>query len=192
MALRRTLHYVSARHGDKYGPEYVTALKKQVPGLVCLGDDRPLRSDLQGWWCILEPFAPWNADLRPCIWFDLDTFVLGPLQPFDRLDKTQYWMINDFNRPKFGECGIMLVPDSPLCDEIWDNRGNPRVGTPPGEYLRQFPHRRLNREISGIYSYKNHCRESRPEDARIVCFHGRPNPHEVKQGWARDYWNTMI
>jgi len=189
--MRRALHYVSARHGDKYGPEYTEALKKQVPGLVCLGDDRPLQSELGGWWCILEPFAPWNADLRPCVWFDLDTYVFGPLDVFNRLDKTQYWMIDNFNEPKNGECGIMLVPDSPLCDEIWENRGDPKMSAPPGNYLRNFPHRRLNREISGIYSYKNHCRESRPDDARIICFHGQPKPTTLKPGWAKDYWHTI-
>ena len=33
----------------------------------------------------------------------------------------------------------------------------------------------------GIYSYKVDVRDGKslPDDARIVCFHGRPRPHEV-------------
>ena len=31
-----------------------------------------------------------------------------------------------------------------------------------------------------VYSYKLHCKKSIPDDASIVCFHGKPRPHEVE------------
>lgn len=103
------LRYVTARRGDKYGPEYTRALKKQVPGLIALGDDRPFMTNLENWWCKLEWFAPWNQEFRPCVWIDLDTYVFD-VSVFDQLDATKFWMIDDFNTPERGESGLMLLP----------------------------------------------------------------------------------
>ncbi len=158
-----------------------------MPGIVILGDDRPFRTDLTGWHAKMELFAPWNADLRPAIYFDLDTFVLGSLEPFKRLDKAQLWLIDNFNQPRDGESGVMLIPyNEKLCADIFTED----ISGPDGPYIQSFPHRRLNREISGIYSYKNSCREKCPDDARIICFHGEPKPTTLKDGWAKDYWTT--
>lgn len=191
MGQRQPLQYVTARWGDKYGPEYVTALKNQVPGLVCLGDDRPLLSNYEYWWCILEPFAPWNADLRPALWIDLDTYIFDA-RPFDNLDPFHFWMIRDFNRPDEGECGLMLVPDSPISDLIWTSRPEkPIPRSPAGAYLRQFPHRYIQDRIDGIYSYKKHCIDQLPADAVACCFHGRPKPPETK-GWSHNHWSTCL
>ena len=46
--------------------------------------------------------------------------------------------------------------------------------------------------VSGVYSYKVHIRETGalPRDARIVCFHGHPRPHEVfpVPEWMKEHW----
>ena len=43
--------------------------------------------------------------------------------------------------------------------------------------------------VSGIYSYKYHCQEKLPDDARIVCFHGRPRPIEtIHLEWVKNNW----
>jgi hypothetical protein len=183
------LQTIAVRQGDKFGIEYSLALKHQVPGITVLGDDRPFRTELKGWHAKLELFAPWNADLRPAIYFDLDTFVLGDLSPFERLDKTQLWLIDNFNSPRSGESGLMLIPDNDeLCAKIFTTN----ITGPDGPYIQSFPHRRLNREIDGIYSYKRHCRERKPDDARIICFHGFPKQTDLKNGWAYLHWTTII
>lgn len=181
---------MTVRQGTKYGPEYVTALKKQVPGIVSLGDDRPLQSEFFGWHAKIELFAPWNKDLRPFLFFDLDTYVPGNLSPFNDLDLTQFWMIDDFNRPKFGESGILLVPDSEISDKIWNDRFQMNLGEGDGAFFRNFSHLRLNDAISGIYSYKLHAKAKMPHDARIICFHGKPKPPET-DGWSQRYWTLM-
>lgn len=183
------LTYLTVRQGKKYGPEYTQALKSQVPGLVCLGDDVPLRYGFTGWWAKMEVFAPENRCLRPCLFFDLDTYVLGDLSPFHSLDLRQFWLIDDFNRPDLGESGLFIAPRDGLSHEIWRQADASMIGE-DGAFLRTFPHRRLNTEISGIMSYKNHCRDG-PGDSRIVCFHGKPKPHDTK-GWAKDFWNSHI
>lgn len=181
------LHYVTARRGSKYGPEYSQALRRQIPGLVVLGEDRPFLSRYENWWCKLEVFAPWNADLRPCLWIDLDTFVFD-LTPFDDIDDTVLWMLRDFNKPDTSESGIMLVP---RFSEVWNPNLNIPAARPDAAYIRQFPHRYLQDSVSGIYSYKRHAKASRPDDAIVVCFHGRPRPHET-DGWAGIHWNEQL
>lgn len=47
-----------------------------------------------------------------------------------------------------------------------------------------------------IVSYKPHGQDKRthldavPDDARVVCFHGKPKPHEVDKGWLREHWHV--
>lgn len=188
------LTYLSVRHGNKYGPEYTEVLKKQVPGLIVLGDDREFLNPGRyiGWWSKLEIFAPENRDLRPCLFIDLDTFVFD-LTPFEDIDHEQFWMINDFHLPKIGESGLFIAPKYGISDQIWEQAEHLASQGPfqgeDGRFLRQFPHKRLNDVISGILSYKVDLVDS--PRGRIVCFHGRPKMPDA-EGWAKDRWNTLL
>lgn len=42
------------------------------------------------------------------------------------------------------------------------------------------------REMSGVKSYKYHCKNGLPEDAWVVCFHGLPKPHQINDQWVKD------
>ncbi len=44
-----------------------------------------------------------------------------------------------------------------------------------------FIETRIQDFFPGVYSYKHHCLKSLPKDAKVVCFHGHPRPHEVKR-----------
>jgi hypothetical protein len=39
-----------------------------------------------------------------------------------------------------------------------------------------------------VVSYKWHCREGLPKNARIVSVHGHPRPHQAKDYWVKNYW----
>jgi hypothetical protein len=39
-----------------------------------------------------------------------------------------------------------------------------------------------------ILSYKRDCKESLPDGAALVRFHGLPRPHEIKTPWVKEYW----
>jgi len=45
--------------------------------------------------------------------------------------------------------------------------------------------------FDGYYSYKNDCRrKGKPENARVVLFHGSPRPRNCKEKWVKDvYYN---
>lgn len=186
MELRRP---VAIRQGDKYGPEYTALMKATIPDIVVLGDDLPLKSNLTGWWAKLEIFAPWYADLRPCVVFDLDTYVLdtGAVDDLSALGDV-LWLLNDFNVPKRGESGIFIAPSD--ADEIWAGAHQARAThRGDGPYLATFPHMRIQPNVEGIMSYKVDQLYDSPKEARIVCFHGKPKPHET-EGWAREFWTT--
>lgn len=161
-----------------------------VPGIIVLGDDLPLKSSLTGWWAKLEVFAPWYANLRPCVVFDLDTYILDEtvLEEFNELQDC-LWLINDFNHPQRPESGIFIAPSDG--SEIWA-KTPAAVGLHYGDgaFLGTFPHKRLNGRIEGIQSYKVDQLYESPKNARIVCFHGKPKPHETS-GWAREHWNSL-
>ncbi len=152
----------------------------------------PLRhpGEYPGWWSKVELFRPDLADLRPMLFMDLDTFPMGGLSPLLELDSSQLWLINDFNRPEKGQTGLMVVPgDENLCQQIWEQSGGVARGTgePDARLMRKFPHKRIQDAVDGIYSYKAHGLASAPPaDARIVCFHGKPKPWDLQDGWVHD------
>lgn len=187
------MNVVCVRQGDKYGPEYVTALRRQVRefadrDLVCLGDDTELVHGFTGWHAKFELFAPEHEELRPCFYLDLDTFILAPIHELLG-SPDQLWLIRDLGSPKRSNSGLMKIPKDtseiwrgiPEWMERWRKRGLPG----DGDYLMQFPHSILQDRFGGIVSYKFSAREH--PRGRIVCFHGVPKPPQTK-GWAFEWW----
>ena len=195
-----TTHSVSPKFPDCY----VTALRNQFypHALTVLGDgedhDAPLKAFLPGWGCKAEWFAPWNRALLPAVVFDLDTFIVGDVTPFLKLDPTRLWMIRQFyQRPEIAkaESGIFVAPDNDaLCDAIWQAAQVFDFKHGDGALMRKFPHAFIPDQIDGILSYKVHKLQDRPPppSARVVCFHGKPAPADVASGWARDWWQTSL
>ncbi len=189
------MNVVTAIWGDKYSDDYVRALRAQVPGLVVLGRDYPLRDPqgYRGWWCKLEVFHPANEFLRPCLFIDLDTFVIGDLAPLLAVDDG-LWLIKNFYQTEASNSGLFVAPDSDLSDRIWresehiDTVTHGR-GKGDGDFLASFPHSRLTDEFDDILSYKVDQLYDDPKNARIVCFHGKPKPHEC-DGWAKEYFDA--
>lgn len=176
---------------EKYPESYVRALKSQIPGLTVLtqGDGLYESDRYRGWWAKLEVFRPENRPLRPCLCVDLDTFVFD-VEPILALDPERLWLIREFlGTRRRAESGLFIAPRDGISDLIWEGAKrlelHDRLGD--GAFLRTFPHSFIPDHVSGIYSYKAHCRESVPGDARVICFHGKPKPHQCG-GWAEEYW----
>ena len=189
---------VSAVWGDAFDERYVDAIKAQIPDIIVLsaGDGLYEPSRYRGWWCKLELFRPENRHLRPCLFVDLDTFVFD-LDEIRDVDASQLWLIKNFYMPEKSNSGLFVAPDTELSDKIWE--GSRRLdtqthgrGAGDGDYLATFPHKRLTDEIDGIYSYKaDHIRErGLAPNTRVVCFHGRPKPHQC-DGWAREHFESI-
>lgn len=185
------------RSGGDFAPEHVQRLARQVPGLVCLSDVEvpgvetwPLYYDWPGWWAKMELFRP---DIRgDLLYLDLDTVVLGSLSEFEVGATT---VLADFALPgKIGSGFMYLVEmDRPPvwakwaqdpqrhmreCEtqECWGDQGFLQGVLVAQRWQDVLPGR--------VVSYKMHCHNGPPKGAKVVCFHGKPRPWEVKAAWA--------
>lgn len=187
-----------------YSKAYPDSLRHQLAergyDLTILTDTeygRPLicPTRYRGWWAKLEVFRPENRDLRPCLCIDLDTFVLGDINPILDLDPERLWMLRNFFRPdldRLADSGLFIAPKYGVSDDIWRRaEGLCSFQRGDGDFLRQFRHSFIQDFVDGILSYKaDHLQES-PKKARIVCFHGRPRP-EHTEGWAKEFWESHV
>lgn len=181
------------RSGGDFAPDHVQWLARQVPGLVCLSDvDVPgvetisLQHDWTGWWGKMEMFGPsLKGDV---LMIDLDTVVRElPQQP----DVTT--VLRDFTEPSVMGSGFMFVTaaDRARIWEAWiadperhmrENTRWPKWGD-QGFLMDHLGEAARWQDSEPVYSYKVHCRNGVPDDAKVVCFHGKPRPWHVKAGW---------
>jgi len=190
------------RRGEKYGPEYVTALTRQLAEVssvqvMTLTDqaDTPglapqLYCGLPGWWAKLELFAPWNAHLRPFLFVDLDSFVLAPI---DHLEADEFRMVRDFYGQHPANSCVMWVPAdvTPVWEDFTaDPRAHMAEHRAQGDQGYLAKHcRALWEADAGITSYK--LEGSQGPKGCIMQFHGRPKPTDIKQGWVAEHWTTF-
>lgn len=178
------------RSGGEYKPEHVDRLRGMVgdADFVCLSDVEvncrriPLKHDWSGWWAKMELFAPWvKGDL---LYFDLDTTIFRlPSIPMRSA------VLRDFmNQGQIGS-GMMFLKEADRA-AVWDAfiadpiRHMRECRTPNrwGDqgFIEPFFSDALRwQDFAKVYSYKMHCRNSVPQDADVVCFHGKPRPWDI-------------
>lgn len=190
---------VLVRSGDKYGPEYVSALTRQLnensgARVITLTDQpdtpgktQPLWCRFPGWWSKLELFAPWNAWVRPCLYIDLDSYVFGSL---DHLKADDFRMVTDFYGTSPANSCVMWIPME--FGWAWQDFAHDPAAIMAkykcqGDqgYLAMYC-RSLWSSDDGIVSYKIDGLERKK--GCIMQFHGRPKPHDIETGWAAEHW----
>lgn len=185
------------RQGEKYSKKYIRTLVNQlnlfgVYDITTLTDQndtpskkRELRMGYQGWTSKMELFAPWNRDLRPCFYIDLDTIILWDISDILNNKAEDLWLIRDFCNPERSNSGLMIIPED--TEDIWKkfcSRGTDNFRD--GNFLNRMPHRILQDTYTGIVSYKVDECEDVPK-GRICCFHGRPKQEDCG-GWVKKIW----
>lgn len=204
--------------GTRYSADYVNILHDMVRRhlsvphrFVCLTDDpagidcetMPIVPNLPTWWGKLTLFG--HPVPGRILFFDLDTVIVGNIDDFARycgpfcVVKPVFrdWgymssvmsIAPDFGRPVWESfardpnaaierCRREADPSWNLGDQRWLELTVPRA-----DYWQD--------ELPGqLVSYKAHCRNGLPHNARVVCFHGRPNPDEVKDSWVLEHWRV--
>ena len=204
------------RSGGDYNQQYAQRLKHMIErnttiehSFYCLTDISPngydydtipLQDDNQGWWAKVELFRPGIVEEDRILYLDLDSIITANIDDMLEYDYNfsalQPW--NKVNRAN-GMCasGVMgwkndgrmsflyedfqkdIIGQYPRGDQAYVSDKIREVGIRPEWVQILFP---------GIYSYRRACRNRLPADARFVCFHGKPRPHEVRKGWVKDYW----
>lgn len=178
-----------ARQVEQYAPNasFECLSNVAVPGVEC----RKLRHGWPGWWSKLELFD--QEVPGDFLFMDLDTVITGPLD--DILAVKKLTLLRDFYRDgvklKAGLGGGLMYLPADQRRDVWDFWIEH-----PQSRMREYPRgdqflfekfflgsaARWQDVVPGqVVSYKVHCKNGVPPDARVICFHGVPRPWQVPQ-----------
>jgi hypothetical protein len=207
------------KSGGQYRPKYVRVLRDAVKRrlkveheFICLTDipkqfdfeckTERLQNNLPGWWSKIEIFR----HKGPCIFLDLDTLLLGSL---DKLAKelmeydantpalNHMYMLTPFNKGHKWASGVMAWSGD--FTKIYKDisltiankfRMDQKYIVAKLEEMDYTP--TPIQDCIEVLSYKHHCKDKKPRKSCIVCFHGRPRPHQVTTGWVPDVWKIEV
>lgn len=208
------VNIVCVNHGNYLGrgAEYVNRLYRGVSRnlregyeakFICFTDDpagldagietREIPPGLRGWWAKLGLFKPGLfPDGERIVYFDLDTVIVRDIDAI--VDYAgPFAMLRDIYRLDGLGSGVMLWP-SGWGAHIWETFekvGLPEIAGGDQEWIeRHAPEAlRLQDIYKGAFrSYKADCEKGLPDDAKVVCFHGEPRPHEAPDEWIKRIW----
>jgi hypothetical protein len=185
---------------------FVCLTDAQVDGIECIP------AKFENWWEKVRMFERGLFEGR-CLYLDLDTLILGNIDHIAAYAGS-FATLHDFwrGRKGLGPAVIVWTPgdlSESLYDE-WKAEGFPRAGTDQ-TWIENRTQGRFQKQIDLLQdlfpgqfvSYKEHCTAARrgwrnlsdqvppPDGARVVCFHGRPRPHEVG-GWVHEVWGMEV
>lgn len=173
---------------------------------------------LKGWWAKLYLFAPENGLKGTVLYLDLDQVIIGPLTKFlEYGSPDNLVMIHDFIRNfdssyKYGNSSVMKF-DKNRFEHIYNNFNNTyeeayKVGGDqiyiyyevqgrlefwPTKWVKSWKWEVYNGGVNGFYANGDpHYRDTKPDisETSILCFHGKPDPHEVPEvvsAWRGEY-----
>jgi len=145
-----------------------------------------------GWWTKLQLFNVARTDRN--LYLDLDVIVTGSLD--DLVSNGPLTMPKNWAQSGHGgwQSSVMSWARdySYLANRFDVRKLAPRRNDDWGRYEGLHGDQcYITREasdvqpMSGVYSYKYHCRQSVPVDAKVVAFHGTPKPDDVKDSWVQ-------
>lgn len=211
-----TIAIVYKSGGDIYDHTYVNNIvdsirfNLDVPHkIVCLTDDNrkltqeideliKFRHNWPKWWGKIELFRRDLFKGEQVFFFDLDTFIVGSLNNIVRFVGS-FCALRDFYRPHIMGSGFMSWNGSGvyrIYDEFVQHDRKYINNTPEGDqaFINLYkPCIEYAQDIfpDEIVSYKVHClrgtQATLPEKAKVVCFHGKPRPHEITTEFKK-YW----
>lgn len=153
-----------------------------------------------GWWDKLQCFGTINSRI---LFFDLDTIILDNIDDIATYDG-EFMMMKNFKwgggaqKDKYASA-IMNIAAGFGDDICTEYEKDPKTVKANHKGDQKWIEQCLDdREIvpdllqdmyTGVYSYKKHCQNGLPKDARIVCFHGEPKNHELLHlDWVKENW----
>lgn len=194
--------------GDEYVRILFDAVERNLPGgkyrYTCLTDKPGSLSNVdyqivesRGWWAKVEMFRKGLfPDGERCIYFDLDTLIVGSLDRLLTYDGAFATLRDFYHSERLGPAVISWRAgcEAFLWDE-WVRQGKP--DNPMGDLwwinglLGEMPVDTLQDIFPGMFcSFKAHCHPYPPKGTKVVCFHGLPRPHEVELEWVKQAWRV--
>ena len=204
--------------GNLYSDDYVDKLYRSIKrntthsfSFTCFTDRiRPLQSEIVqkpipfftgDWYSKIGLYSKELYSSNQVFYFDLDTVIVGSLD--DIFSYTgNFAVLEDFTHSNnYGSGFMSWKPEAAdymwtdfthgwshkFGDQAWCQKSYPNADF----WQRLYPEK--------VISYKVHIAKSMHssvshggslDTASIVCFHGRPNPHEVtSEPWIQQHWN---
>jgi hypothetical protein len=176
------------RQLQQYAPldEHICLTDVGVPGVKCVA----LQYNWPKWFAKMEMFRPDITD--NILFMDLDTVIVGPLD--DILKQTKLTMLRDFyrdgkKRPEGLQSSLMFIPEAERA-AVWDDWitdtkfAMQACGYRGDQYWLEAHWLKVAARWQDVVpkqvvSWKVHCKDDVPADARIICFHGQPRPWGV-------------
>lgn len=211
--------------GTKYGLDYVLRLKKALDThmhepfrFVCITDKFSelapqigvdwvtVSPSLFGWWAKMKLFDPsWRTGRT--LYFDLDTLIVGSLEPLCKFDGT-FGICRNFSKQvspsykcNYGSC--VMAFDEGYGDAIWEafSLNTQRVINHCDAYGDQLAIELLSSEddvtylqdvvppgfFLGYRDLKNHP-EYKPDNCSLVIYAGGRNPNNYGPEWCKEAW----
>ena len=174
---------------------FVCITDKPIEDIVCM---QPI-NDLPGWWGKVNLFSQAVSKHRN-LWLDLDTVVTGSLDGLvTPLKGFQIRIGKNWAKSGHGGCqSSMMYWESDSAQIIYDEFDPkiahwPPINRPPilwgdQEWATELRDAgKLDVEYfssTDMVSYKYHCRDGLPDGAKVVVFHGKPDPADVNDDWV--------
>lgn len=189
------------RQGNKYGPEYVLKLKRQIEAYTdmdvrVIGDqeDADYSTEFTGWWAKMTLFSP--VIPKPLFYLDLDSLIMDSFRVKDFIREEKFTLCREWNSgdPHDERCqsSAMYIPESAeyIYDKFKQDYKNV-VNYVGGDqwYLQRFSHNFFPEDFVG--SFKKHHREKYTGEHKIVTFHGDPKPSDKDARWGYDLWTKI-
>lgn len=189
------------RSGGDFTTEYVTRLRDAVARhtpqarFVCLSDvpevaTHPLQHDWPGWWAKICLFTP-GLLTGPTLYLDLDTVITGDLTALLQCtQQDRFMMLRDFYNRNGSGSGVMgwqgdwsAIYYAFRADpqKVMANHRTARAWGDQAFIAKQVGSRVQHWQDVAPGMIASYKAGGRTQDTRVVCFHGKPRPHEV--GW---------
>lgn len=208
------LNIVCVKWGTLYNADYVNKLYDMVrrnikdgfPGkFICFTEDpaglhkdietRQLPRNLVGWWNKLYLFKQGLfPDGDRVLYLDLDTVIVSSLDEIITYNGA-FAILRDFYRPN-GYGSAIMAWEANTLSQIWEHYVLAHYPAIEGGDQAWIEEIYSNADIwqdlyvNSFVSYKEHCKEGIPKNAKVICFHGNPRPHEVLTGWIPQIWKV--
>jgi hypothetical protein len=187
-----------------------------TPRIICLWDKAsesydlgniqiiPLTNTYKGTWSRMQLYSPEMEQYRPLLYIDLDTAVINSLEKIFNLVKEpdKFIVLEDFWQKGQLATGLVWFPaNSEKIKIIWEkwNKGNQVQGFRMDVFLRKCvqPDLFWQQLTTTIYDFKPKTKlvlSLLPEDADLVCFHGKPRIFQAAEAsislqWVKSYVN---
>lgn len=191
------------KHWPKHKPLQMICIYDKVSKSFHLNDDLmliPLKNNWPGWWSRMQLYSPEMEFLRPYLYLDLDTAIVGGVSELydELLSYKSLITLEDFYKKGKSAAGVVWYPkESKEIKDIWNAwqkvNKNELKGRSDNFLNKCFtPTTFLQNITDEIISFKPMGKgwlKIIPKGKNIICFHGKPRIPEAanKVEWVRNY-----